>query len=136
MTCSSTSMSRLVRRTHAINLSLPLCFHCPSRVCFHCPFLVCFTAAMCLKRCALSCPANPLYLKTGRRFNAFVFTARLAAGEDDLSLLPFPHANFHLPEVVGMARAYELTENHTDKKVVDTFFDALWSNHSYATAGS
>lgn len=34
------------------------------------------------------------------RFNGYVFTARLAAGEDDLSLLPFPHANFHLPEVI------------------------------------
>eukprot|EP01050_Picozoa_sp_SAG11_P011337 SAG11_NODE_1194_length_5548_cov_3.456414_5_plen_88_part_00 len=49
---------------------------------------------------------DEMHLKTARRFNAWVFTARLAAGEDDLSLLPFPHANFHLPEVVGMARAY------------------------------
>ena len=32
--------------------------------------------------------------------------------------------------------AYELTGNETDKAVVDTFFDALWSNHSYATGGS
>jgi DUF1680 family protein len=79
---------------------------------------------------------NEMYMKTARRFNAFVFTARLAAGEDDLSLLPFPHANFHLPEVVGLARAYELTGNETDKAIVDTFFDALWSNHSYATGGS
>jgi DUF1680 family protein len=35
-----------------------------------------------------------------------------------------------------MARAYELTGNATDKAVVDTFFDALYSNHSYATGGS
>ena len=46
------------------------------------------------------------HLLTARRFNAFVFTSRLAVGIDDLSKLPFPHANFHLPEVVGMARAY------------------------------
>jgi DUF1680 family protein len=40
--------------------------------------------------------ADEMHLKTARRFNGFVFTARLAAGEDDLSKLPFPHANFHL----------------------------------------
>ena len=42
---------------------------------------------------------DEMHLRTARRFNGYVFTARLAAGEDDLSLLPFPHANFHLPEV-------------------------------------
>ena len=68
---------------------------------------------------------DPTHLATARRFNGFVFTAPLAAGQDDLSLLPFPHANFHLPEIVGNARAYELTGNATDKRVVDTFFDAL-----------
>jgi len=76
------------------------------------------------------------HLATARRFNGFVFTAPLAAGVDDLSSLPFPHANFHLPEVVGNARAYELTGNATDKAVVDTFFDVLSANHSYATGGS
>ena len=79
---------------------------------------------------------NPLHLATARRFNAYVFTARLAAGQDDLSKLPFPHANFHLPEVVGMARAYEVTGNVTDKTIVDTFFNVLSTNHSYATGGS
>ena len=39
-------------------------------------------------------------------------------------------------QVVGMARAYEITGNTTDKKIVDTFFEALYNNHSYATAGS
>eukprot|EP01046_Picozoa_sp_COSAG06_P019946 COSAG06_NODE_1440_length_9457_cov_4.634751_5_plen_141_part_00 len=39
-------------------------------------------------------------------------------------------------QVVGMARAYEITGNATDKKIVDTFFEALYNNHSYATAGS
>ena len=79
---------------------------------------------------------NPVIEQTARRFNAFVFTARLAAGQDDLSKLPFPHANFHLPEVVGNARAYQLSGNETDKAIVDTFFDALLANHSYATGGS
>jgi hypothetical protein len=34
--------------------------------------------------------SNPVHLQTARRFNAYVFTARLAAGQDDLNLLPFP----------------------------------------------
>ena len=42
---------------------------------------------------------NADHLATARRFNGWVFTARLAAGQDDLADLPFPHANFHLPEV-------------------------------------
>jgi hypothetical protein len=79
---------------------------------------------------------DPMHLATARRFNGYVFTAPLAAGQDDLSKLPFPHANFHLPEIVGNARAYELTGNATDKAVVDTFFKALTTNHSYATGGS
>ena len=79
---------------------------------------------------------DPKHLAAARRFNGFVFTAPLAAGQDDLSLLPFPHASFHLPEIVGNARAYELTGNATDKRVVDTFFDALTSNHTSATGGS
>ena len=79
---------------------------------------------------------DPAHLATARRFNGYVFTAPLAAGQDDLGTLPFPHANFHLPEIVGHARAYELTGNATDKRVVDTFFAALTANHSYATGGS
>jgi len=76
------------------------------------------------------------HLATARRFNGWVFTAPLAVGEDDLADLPFPHANFHLPEIVGNARAYELTGNQTDRAVTQAFFDSLTTNHSYATAGS
>jgi DUF1680 family protein len=79
---------------------------------------------------------DPVHLATARRFNGFVFTAPLVVGVDDLSKLPFPHANFHLPEIVGNARAYELTGNATDKAVVDNFYDVLTQNHSYATGGS
>ena len=57
-------------------------------------------------------------------------------GEDDIYRQPFPHANFHLPEIVGNARAYELTANATDAAVVHTFFNALTLNHSYCTGGS
>ena len=83
-----------------------------------------------------SVSGDPAHLATARRFNAFVFTARLAEGQDDLADQPFPHANFHLPEIIGNARGYELTANDTDRAVVQTFYDALTSNHSYATGGS
>ena len=79
---------------------------------------------------------NADHLATARRFNGWVFTARLAAGQDDLADLPFPHANFHLPEIVGNARAYELTGNLTDQRIVAAFFGALTANHSYCTGGS
>lgn len=79
---------------------------------------------------------DPRHLALARKFNGWVFTAPLASGHDDLADLPFPHANFHLPEVIGNARAYELTGNATDAAVVRTFFDALTANHSYATGGS
>jgi DUF1680 family protein len=79
---------------------------------------------------------DQLHLTTARRFEAFIFTQPLAAGRDTLGQLPFPHANFHLPEIAGLARAYELLCNATDKAIVDTFFSVLTTNHSYATGGS
>jgi DUF1680 family protein len=83
-----------------------------------------------------SVTGDPAHLAAGRRFNAFVFTAPLAMGTDDIADQPFPHANFHLPEAVGNARAYALTSNETDRDIASTFFNALTANHSYATGGS
>ena len=79
---------------------------------------------------------DPSHLSAARRFNSYVFTASLAAGVDGLSSLPFPHANFRLPSVVGHARAHELTGNATDARIVEAFLGAVVSNHSYATGGS
>eukprot|EP00931_Biecheleriopsis_adriatica_P036106 TRINITY_DN20809_c0_g1_i1.p1 TRINITY_DN20809_c0_g1~~TRINITY_DN20809_c0_g1_i1.p1 ORF type:complete len:809 (+),score=167.38 TRINITY_DN20809_c0_g1_i1:31-2427(+) len=79
---------------------------------------------------------DPRHLATARRFNGYVFTAPLAEGRDNLADLPFPHANFHLPEIIGNARAYELTGNTTDATITKVFFEALTSNHSYCTGGS
>ena len=80
--------------------------------------------------------ADPEHMRIGRLFNGWVFSAPLAKGIDDLAELPFPHANFHLPEVVGFARAYELSGNATDLAIATNFFDVLSANHSYATCGS
>ena len=79
---------------------------------------------------------DPSHLSAARRFNSYAFTAPLAAGVDGLSSLPFPHANFRLPSVVGHARAHELTGNATDARIVEAFLGAVVSNHSYATGGS
>jgi len=76
------------------------------------------------------------HLATARRFNGWVFSAPLAEGRDDLAELPFPHANFHLPEIIGFARAYELSGNTTDATIARTFFDVLSANHSFCTGGS
>jgi hypothetical protein len=86
--------------------------------------------------CCLTCTGDELQLSSARRFEAFIFTQPLAAGRDNLAQLSFPHANFHLPEVTGLARAYELLSNTTDKAIVDTFFSVLTTNLSYATGGS
>ena len=79
---------------------------------------------------------DPLHLATGRRFNGWVFSQPLADGIDTLGSLPFPHANFHLPEVIGFARAYELTGNSTDSLIANNFFDELTANHSYSTGAA
>ena len=41
----------------------------------------------------------------------------------------------HLPQIIGNARAYELTSNATDAAIVRNFMAALTENHSYATGG-
>lgn len=82
------------------------------------------------------CPGDPAHLAAARRFNGWVFSAPLAEGHDDLGELPFPHANFHLPEIVGFARAFEVTGNETDAAIARNFFAALTQNHSFCTGGS
>jgi len=79
---------------------------------------------------------DPNHLATARRFNGWVFTAPLAAGQDRITKLPFPHANFHLPEIIGNARGFELTSNLTDNQVAKQFFAEITTNHSYCTGGS
>ena len=56
----------------------------------------------------------------------------LGLANPDLDLNPDPDLN----KVVGNARAFELTGNATDAAVVHGFFDAITTNHTYATGGS
>ena len=91
-------------------------------------------------------------LATAKRFTHWRWTAPLAAGIDDLDGSHGNdggnHANTHIPEVVGSARAWELTGNETERAIATNFFNILtagqgeaWDpaapgGHSWATGGS
>ena len=76
---------------------------------------------------------DPTHLAAGRLFNHWSWSAPLAAGIDDLG---GNHANTHIPEVIGNAVGYEQTGNATDRAIVEEFFRAVTTNHSWATGGS
>lgn len=70
---------------------------------------------------------------TAELFNHWVWTAPLAAGQDNLGGF---HANTHIPEVVGDLNGYALTANDTKLAIGSTFFRVLQESHAYATGGS
>jgi len=76
---------------------------------------------------------NANHLAAARRFNHWSWSAPLAIGEDDLTN---EHANTHIPEVIGNARAYELTGNNTDNAIATNFFHILHTTREWATGGS
>ena len=57
----------------------------------------------------------------------------LACGDDSLNN---NHANTHLPEVVGVARGWEVTQNATLATITANFHSILSEHYSYATGGS
>ena len=57
----------------------------------------------------------------------------LAAGANSLE---GNHANTHLPEVVGVARGWEVEGNLTLKTIATNFLSILESKYMYATGGS
>jgi uncharacterized protein len=73
------------------------------------------------------------YLDLAQRFVKRKFTDPLA---DEKDCLPGLHANTHIPQVAGQARAYELTGDERSRKVVEFFWETLVAAHSYATGGS
>ena len=76
---------------------------------------------------------DPEHLRTGRLFNHWSWSAPLANGIDAIG---GQHANTHIPEVLGNAVAYELSENATDKAIALQFWEAVTRNHSWVTGGS
>jgi DUF1680 family protein len=61
------------------------------------------------------------------------FMDPLAHGQDSLN---GNHANCHLPEIVGVARGWEITGNQTLANITTTFHSILGEHYSYATGGS
>ena len=74
------------------------------------------------------------YLTTASAFNHFIWTSPLVVHDDVLQNF---HANTHLPEVIGDLNGYTLTNNETQRLIVDNFLDILLTNHTWgATGGS
>ena len=73
------------------------------------------------------------HLALAQRFVKQSFVDPLAAGEDRLAGL---HANTHIPQVAGQARAYELLGDERAGAVVRNFWDILVRDHTYATGGT
>ncbi len=57
----------------------------------------------------------------------------LALGLDDLA---GKHSNTQIPKVIGCARRYELTADEQDKRIAESFWSIIVSQHSYATGGN
>jgi DUF1680 family protein len=57
----------------------------------------------------------------------------LALGLDDLA---GKHSNTQIPKVIGCARRYELTGDERDKRIAESFWSIVVSEHSYATGGN
>ena len=55
---------------------------------------------------------------------------RWRLGLDDLA---GKHSNTQIPKVIGCARRYELTADERDKRIAESFWSIVVSEHSYAT---
>lgn len=76
---------------------------------------------------------DPRHKQLGDWFYKSAFMDPLAAGQDSLNN---NHANTHLPEVVGVARGWEVTQNRTLAMITANFHSILGEHYSYATGGS
>lgn len=76
---------------------------------------------------------DPRHLALASRFQKRAFLDPLARCEDPLAGL---HANTHLAQIEGQARAFELTGDARARSIVEQFWKVLHEDHSYATGGS
>lgn len=77
--------------------------------------------------------ADPVHLELARRFEKRSFLDPLADHKDQLQGL---HANTHIPQVIGAARAYELTGEMIYRKMASFFWQEVVDARSYATGGT
>ena len=76
---------------------------------------------------------DPAHKTLGDYFYKAVFMDPLAAKEE--YALTRQHANTHLPEIIGIARGWELTGNATLANITDFFFKILTKHYTYAATG-
>lgn len=73
------------------------------------------------------------YLATAARFDQDSYNVPLARGEDNLT---GQHANSFIPNIVGSARAYELTGEAADRRIAEFFWERVTAHRMYATGGT
>ena len=73
------------------------------------------------------------YIYLGHRFDKRAFFDPLLGHRDELKGL---HANTHIPQVIGAARAYELTGNHDSRQIAEYFWREVVSERTYCTGGT
>jgi len=77
---------------------------------------------------------NPEHLELAQFFDRGDFLGPLAINKDPLTA---QHANVHIPIVLGAARRHEVVEDSDEfKKVVENFWNILYTTRTYATGGS
>ena len=73
------------------------------------------------------------YLFMASRFEKRMFFDPLAARRDELKGI---HANTHIPQVIGAARAYELTGEQRYRDITDYFWREVTGERAYCTGGT
>ncbi len=73
------------------------------------------------------------WAEVGDRFTKIKFFNPLAVRRDELRGL---HANTHMPEVVGAAARYELSQDPRFRNVADFFWETVVESRTYVTGGS
>jgi DUF1680 family protein len=76
---------------------------------------------------------KPQYGEWGNRFYKKSFMDPLYRHRDQLQGL---HANTHVPQVIGMARHYELTSEYKSRDIAQFFWDIVVGGRTYATGGT
>jgi DUF1680 family protein len=77
--------------------------------------------------------ADPAHKTLGDYFYKAVFMDPLAARQE--FALTGQHANTHLPEIIGIARGWELTGNSTLADITTFFYDILTKHYTYSATG-
>lgn len=73
------------------------------------------------------------WLELSRRFNQEGYLQPLANGEDQLR---GEHANSFIPNIVGIARQYELTGRPQYQRITTFFWDQVVNHRTYCTGGT